>query len=149
MSNKDCLFYLLAAEKAAVIVLCTHRRGKMAAMFKFVTMYRKVDDELALEAFFSETHLQLAERLPGLVKSEVGRVTGKPGGQSRFHLVYELYFAREADFYEALASEPGRSLMAALTPWAKEKLITWYYADCFEETAVPKDGLTYKTTASS
>jgi hypothetical protein len=56
-------------------------------MFKFVTMYRKVDDELALESFFAETHLQLAEKLPGMVKSEVGRITGKPGGQSRFHLI--------------------------------------------------------------
>ena len=108
-------------------------------MFKFVTMYRKVDDEPALEAFFSETHLPQAEQLPGLVKSEVGRVTGKPGGQSRFHLVYELYFATQDDFYRALASEPGRSLMAALTPWANEKLITWFYADCFEEAAVPKE----------
>jgi uncharacterized protein (TIGR02118 family) len=104
-------------------------------MFKFVTMYRKVDDEPALEAFFSETHLQLAEKLPGLVKTAVGRVNGKPGGQSRFHLVYELYFANQDDFYEALTSQPGLSLMAALTEWADAKLITWYYADCFEEVS--------------
>jgi uncharacterized protein (TIGR02118 family) len=117
-------------------------------MFKFVTMYRKVDDEPALEAFFSETHRQLAEKLPGLVKTEVGRVSGKPGGQSRFHLVYELYFATQGDFYAALASQPGRSLMAALTEWANAKLITWYYADCFEETAVSQEELSYKTTVS-
>lgn len=114
-------------------------------MFKFVTMYRKVDDEFALESFFSETHLQLAENLPGLLKSEVVRVTGKPGGQSRFHLVYELYFATPDDFYSALASETGRSLMAALSEWAEAKLITWYYADSFEETAMMKDGVTYRT----
>lgn len=118
-------------------------------MFKFVTMYRKVDDELALESFFAETHLQLAEQLPGLLKSEVSRVSGKPGGQSRFHLVYELYFATPEDFYRALASEPGRYLMAALTEWAEAKLITWYYADCFEETAAVKDGVTYKTPTAS
>jgi uncharacterized protein (TIGR02118 family) len=117
-------------------------------MFKFVMMYRKVDDEPALEAFFSETHRQLAEKLPGLVKTEVGRVSGKPGGQSRFHLVYELYFATQGDFYAALASQPGRSLMAALTEWADAKLITWYYADCFEETAVSQEELSYKTTVS-
>lgn len=116
-------------------------------MFKFVTMYRKVDDEVALETFFSETHLQLAEKLPGLVKTEVGRVGGKPGGQSRYHLIYELYFRDQDDFFMALASEPGRSLMAALTDWAEAKLITWFYADCFEETAVSQEGLTYKATA--
>jgi uncharacterized protein (TIGR02118 family) len=117
-------------------------------MFKFVTMYRKVDDEFALESFFSETHLQLAEKLPGLLKSEVARVTGKPGGQSRFHLIYELYFETPEDFYAALASESGRHLMAALTEWAEAKLITWFYADCFEETARVKDAVTYKTAES-
>jgi uncharacterized protein (TIGR02118 family) len=102
-------------------------------MFKFVTMYRKVDDETALESFFSETHLQLAEQLPGLIKTEVGRVNGKPGGLSRFHLVYELYFATQDDFFAALASPPGRSMTAALVEWADAKLVTWFYADCFEE----------------
>ena len=118
-------------------------------MFKFVTMYRKVDDELALESFFAETHLKLAEKLPGLLKSEVSRITGKPGGQSRFHLVYELYFDTPEDFYKALASDPGRSLMATLTEWAEAKLITWYYADCFEETAVSTDGITYKVPTTN
>lgn len=117
-------------------------------MFKFVTMYRKVDDEFALESFFSETHLRLAEQLPGLLKTEVSRVTGKPGGQSRFHLIYELYFATPEDFYAALASDPGRALMVALREWAEAKLITWFYADCFEETAAVKDAVTYKTPNS-
>ena len=116
-------------------------------MFKFVTIYRKVDDEPALESFFSETHLQLAEKLPGLVKTEVGRISGKPGGQSRFHLVYELYFANQDDFYAALASPPGRSMMAALNEWAEARLITWFYADCFEEPAAsPADLRLNKST---
>lgn len=118
-------------------------------MFKFVTMYRKVDDEPALETFFSETHLQLAEKLPGLVKTEVGRINGKPGGRSRFHLVYELYFDDQDDFYKALSSEQGRTMMAALTEWADARLITWFYADCFEETAVPHEGQPNITTPSN
>ena len=48
-------------------------------MFKFVTIYRRVDDDSALESFFSSTHLPLAEQLPGLLKSEVSRVSGRPG----------------------------------------------------------------------
>ena len=51
-------------------------------MFKFVTIYRRVDDMVALEEFFSGTHLPLAEQLPGLLRSEVGRIRGKPGGNS-------------------------------------------------------------------
>ncbi len=103
-------------------------------MFEFVTLYYKVDDEMLLEQFFSETHLPLAEQLPGLIKSRVARVTGKPGGESRFHLAYTLCFEDDVAFGMALMSEPGKVLMQALKAWADEKLITWYYADAFEES---------------
>jgi uncharacterized protein (TIGR02118 family) len=102
-------------------------------VFKFVTIYRRVDDEDALEQFFSTTHLQLAESLPGLLKSEVSRVSGRPGGSSRFHLMYELYFESHERFFQALASEPGSEMMAALKEWSDAKLITWFYCDAFEE----------------
>lgn len=104
-------------------------------MFQFVTIYYRVDDEDALESFFSQTHLPLAEQLPGLVKSEVSRVVGKPGGASRFHLAYTLYFATKASFELSLASESGVALIQALKPWDEARLITWYYADAFEEKA--------------
>lgn len=102
-------------------------------MFQFTTLYYRVDDEQILEDFFSSTHLQLAEQLPGLVKSEVSRITRQPGGESRFHMAYSLYFATEESFYLSLASEPGLKLMQALKPWAHARLIVWYYAEVFEE----------------
>jgi uncharacterized protein (TIGR02118 family) len=102
-------------------------------VFQFTTLYYQVDDEQTLEDFFSSTHLQLAEQLPGLVKSEVSRVTGQPGGQSRFHLAYSLYFSTEQSFFLSLASEPGIKLMEALKPLADARLIVWYYAEAFEE----------------
>jgi uncharacterized protein (TIGR02118 family) len=104
-------------------------------VFKFVTIYRRVDDEAALETFFSNTHLPLAEQLPGLVKSEVSRVAGKPGGESRFHLMYELYFETPKVFFHALGSDAGRKLMSALKDWGDARLITWFYAESFEENA--------------
>jgi len=103
------------------------------AVFKFVTIYRRVDDEAALESFFSNTHLPLAEQLPGLLKSEVSRVIGKPGGDSRFHLMYELYFESPKDFFQCLTTDAGRQLMAELKDWSDAKLITWFYTDSFEE----------------
>lgn len=108
-------------------------------MYKFVTIYRRVDDEMALEEFFSSTHLPLAERLPGLVKSEVSRISGKPGGESRFHLMYELYFPSREAYLRAIASEPGRALVQALTPWGEARIITWFYAESFEEEASRKE----------
>lgn len=102
-------------------------------MHKFVVLYRRVDDEPALEEFFSGTHLRLLEQLPGLVSREVSRVTGQPTGQSRFHLLVEAYFADAPALMAALASPPGLNLMNALRLWAEERLITWFYADAFRE----------------
>lgn len=102
-------------------------------MFKFVTIYRRVDDEQLLETFFSETHLPLAEQLPNLLKTEVSRVTGKPGGESRFLLMYELYFESEHTYRQALVSEVGVELMQALKPWGDNRLVTWFYSNAFEE----------------
>lgn len=102
-------------------------------MFKFVSIYRRVDDESMLEEFFSQTHLPLAEQLPGLIKTEVSRVNGKPGGESRFYLMYELYFESEAVYRQALLSKPGVTLIQALKPWGDNRLITWFYAESWEE----------------
>jgi uncharacterized protein (TIGR02118 family) len=108
-------------------------------VFKFVTIYRRVDDEAALEAFFSGTHLQLAEQLPNLLRTELARISGKPGGESRFHLMYELYFDSQQSFYEALASNPGQELMAELKEWADASLITLFYADSWEEATTARE----------
>ncbi|HSH01103.1 MAG TPA: EthD family reductase [Anaerolineae bacterium] len=102
-------------------------------MFQFVTIYRRVDDEMVLEEFFSNQHLPLAEQLPGLVKTEVSRITGKPGGESRFHMMYTLYFDDEDSFWRALGSQPGLALMQALKPWGEQRLVTWFYAEAWEE----------------
>lgn len=102
-------------------------------MYKFVTIYRRVDDPEALEEFFSLTHLPLAEQLPGLIKYEVSRVMGQPGGQSRFHLMYELYFPSKEAYVQAMATEVGVALIQALTPWWEAKIIDWFYAESFEE----------------
>jgi uncharacterized protein (TIGR02118 family) len=102
-------------------------------MYKFVTLYRRVDDEAALEQFFADTHLPLAEKLAGLFKREVSRISHKPGGESRFYLMVELYFESEALFHRAMASETGVQLIQALKPWAEAKIISWFFADSFAE----------------
>ena len=101
--------------------------------FKLVAIYRRVDDEQALEEFFSSTHLPLAEQLPGLIKSEVSRIEGKPGGESRFHLMYELHFESRDAYRRALQSETGTDLLQALAPWEEARIITWFHAVSYEE----------------
>ncbi|MFT7584859.1 MAG: hypothetical protein ACI9EW_001282 [Cellvibrionaceae bacterium] len=105
-------------------------------MFKFVTIYRQVDDPDAINQFFSDIHLPLAEQLPGLVKTEVSWVKGKPGGQSRFYLMYELYFESEEMWRASLASEPGVGMIKALKPWGDQKILTWFFSETYEEDVV-------------
>lgn len=92
-----------------------------------------MDDETAVEEFFSQTHLPLAEQLVGLRKSEVSRIKGKPGGQSRFTLMYELYFENEQSYQVAMLTDVGAALVKALKPWGDAKIVTWFYAESFEE----------------
>lgn len=102
-------------------------------MFKFMTLYRQVDDVNALETFFSTVHLRLGEQLAGLRKVEISRMKGKPGGDSRFYMSVELYFDSAAAFEKSLASDEGIELMQALRTWYDGKLITWFYAEAWEE----------------
>lgn len=102
-------------------------------MFKFVVIYYRVDDESALEKFFSGTHLRLVEQLPGLLKLEISRITSQPTGRSRFHLMVEAYFLNEASWLEAQLTQAGVELMNALRPWAEDRLIAWFYANSFSE----------------
>lgn len=102
-------------------------------MYKFVTLYRRVEDDQSLEQFFNQTHLPLAEQLPGLMRREVSRISHKPGGESRFHLMFELYFLSQKSFEVAMATPTGIQLIEALMPWAEAKIITWFFADSFLE----------------
>jgi uncharacterized protein (TIGR02118 family) len=104
-------------------------------MFKFTTLYRQVDDPGAVDDFFSQTHLPLAEQLEGLRKSEVSRIGGKPGGESRYYLMYELYFDSLDAYRKAMVSKTGIQLMEALKPWDEARIVTWFYAESFEEAA--------------
>lgn len=102
-------------------------------MYKLVTMYRRVDDEDSLETFFVQRHLPLAEKLPGLLRSEVCRIDGKPGGASRFHLTYALYFASQETLLMALATPAGIALLQALYPWLEAHVISWYYGTAWAD----------------
>ena len=102
-------------------------------MFKFTMLYRQVDDPTLSEQFFTQVHLPLFEQLPTLLKTEISRVTWKPGGKSRFYMMVEGYFESADHANAALLTEPGLAMMQALKPWADNGIITWFFADSWEE----------------
>jgi hypothetical protein len=49
--------------------------------------------------------------------------------------MYELYFDSQAAFFQALESEAGQELMAALVEWDNARLFTWFYSESWDESA--------------
>jgi hypothetical protein len=48
--------------------------------------------------------------------------------------MYELYFESKEALQAAFASAVGVQLIRALQPWADARIITWFYADVYEES---------------
>jgi hypothetical protein len=47
--------------------------------------------------------------------------------------MFELYFHSKVSFEAAMATPIGVQLIEALMPWAEANIITWFFADAFEE----------------
>lgn len=78
-------------------------------MVKLVAIYRKPEDVEAFDKHYFEVHAPLAEKMPGLIKMEVSKVIGAPGGESDLHLIAEMYFESKDALLEALSSPEGRA----------------------------------------
>src|ERR1700722_5180424 len=91
-----------------------------AKMVKVIALYRKPADAKDFDDQYFNTHLPLANKLPGLKKLEVARVTGTPAGESEYHLMAELYFDSMEDLKNAMASPEGKASTKNLMSFAKD-----------------------------
>jgi uncharacterized protein (TIGR02118 family) len=83
-------------------------------MHKFVALYDLPEDSADFEQAYFQTHLPLVEKVPGLDRAEVTRVTRAFRGEPGFSLMAEMYFRDDATLRSALESEEwaaaGRNL---------------------------------------
>ncbi len=97
-------------------------------MVKLVALYRKPADPAAFDKAFFETHLPLVNKIPGLVRLDVMRVTGAPRGEAEYYQISELAFESRATLDTAMASpenmEAGKNLMSFA-----RGLVTFLYVD--------------------
>lgn len=76
---------------------------------KLTVVYGTPDDAAGFDKHYSDVHMPIVERWPGVERVEVAKVTGGPmGSPSPYHLITEIYFADEDALNAALSSEPGR-----------------------------------------
>lgn len=85
-------------------------------MVKLVALYRRPAELEAFDKAFSETHVPLVKKIPGLVRLDVMRVTGAPRGEPEYYQISELSFESKATMDKAMASpenlEAGKNLMS-------------------------------------
>jgi len=80
---------------------------------KLVVLYTQPDDREAFDKEYAEVHMPLVEQVPGLQRTEVGRlVTALDGGEKTYHWMAELYFADQEAMQAAFGTDEGKATAA-------------------------------------
>ncbi|HEY3244044.1 MAG TPA: EthD family reductase [Phycisphaerae bacterium] len=89
-------------------------------MVKLIALYRKPADPAAFDKHYREIHMPLAAKIPGLVKMDVAKVFGSPGGDPEFYQVAELFFENKAAMFSGLQSPEGAAAAKDVKNFAGE-----------------------------
>ena len=88
-------------------------------MASLVVMYKTPTDPQAFDKYYSDTHIPIAQRIPGLLKYEVSKgPVMTPGGPSAYQLVATLRFDDMAGLQRALGSAEGHAAVADVQNFA-------------------------------
>jgi uncharacterized protein (TIGR02118 family) len=101
-------------------------------MIKLIALYRKPADVAAFEEHYANVHLPLVEKIPGLRKTELSRISGAPRGEAPFYMMYEMYFDDMDAYNRAMASEENKAAGRDLMSFAKD-IVTLMIADAYED----------------
>ncbi|MFB5195362.1 EthD family reductase [Neobacillus sp. KR4-4] len=68
-------------------------------MVKMIALYKHPENKEAFDKHYFNVHGPITEKIPGLRKMDVTKITGSPmGGEGEYYLMCEMYY----DDYEAL-----------------------------------------------
>ncbi len=100
-------------------------------MVKLTALYKTPSDVASFEEHYSQVHLPLMDKVPGIVKTEVTRFFAGPTGEPPYYMMYEAYFADRSSLDAALKSPENRAAGKDLMSFAKE-IVTIMFADVHE-----------------
>jgi uncharacterized protein (TIGR02118 family) len=92
-------------------------------MVKFVALYKTPQDREEFEKHYFDVHVPLVAKIPGLIKTEITRLSGFPGMDSKFFLMAEMYFETMDKLNEGMASIEGRAAGKDLIGFAKDYVV--------------------------
>ena len=95
-------------------------------MIKLIALYRKPADPADFDMHYFDVHLPLVRKYPGMRKVEVTRVTGAPIGETKYHLMAEMYFDSKDAMDAALASPEGKAVTRDIMSFAADVITVFH-----------------------
>ncbi len=88
-------------------------------MVKLIVLYGHPVDSAAFEAYYSETHLPIASKIPGVSQIELTKFIGTPdGGNPSQYRMAELYFDSIEELQKQMASAEGQAAVSDIPKFA-------------------------------
>jgi uncharacterized protein (TIGR02118 family) len=79
-------------------------------MVKLIVLYGKPEDPSAFDAYYTGTHVPLAEKIPGLKRFEHGKALGSAdGSEAPYYYVAELSFDDPEAVQASMSSSEGEA----------------------------------------
>ena len=103
-------------------------------MIKYVALYRAPDDPADFDKNYFDGHVPIINQTPGLLRSEIARVTRTMVGEPAYYLIAELYFADVESMKAAFKSDPWRASGANLQEWGGMELVTMFTAQVVDDS---------------
>ena len=97
-------------------------------MIKLVALYRKPVDPAAFDKHYFEIHIPLIKRISTLRKLEMTSIQGSPVGDTKYHLMAEMYYDSIDALNAANASSEGRAAAKDLMSFAAD-VVTLFYGE--------------------
>ena len=80
---------------------------------KVIVIYPRPQDEQAFEAAYLEQHVPLIEqKLKGMTRLVLTKVTGSPQGKVTAYRIAEMYFSSMSDLNTCIESDAGKEVFA-------------------------------------
>ena len=95
-------------------------------MTKLIALYRKPQNSTEFDKHYIDFHTPLVRKYPGLRKLEITRITGAPIGETKFHLMAEMYFDSKDAMDKALSSPEGKAVARDLMSFAADVVTVFY-----------------------
>lgn len=106
-------------------------------MIKYVALYRTPDDPETFDKDYFGTHVPIVNDTPGLVRTELAKVTRMMVGEPAYYLLAELYFDSVESMKAAFRTEPWRASGDNLQSWGGMDLVTMFTAEVVDDAGIP------------